>query len=340
MTHQNNRPRRNPRAVILFLQYSKTMLFRLTILPPLLYTKYCLTKFNKKEFLQMKEFFGFGGYQREPEGAFSWQHLLFVTSLMVIMVVLAVVLGKKNKDKTEEEKNKVLIVSAIAINAFELLKIIVVCIRTGKGFGQLPYLLPLFLCSLQLLALPIAAFSKGRLKESALDFVFVFGILGALLGTYGATQNYNSYPVLSMDNVISGLTHTISGFASLYIAFSGMDSMLKEDIPIVFGILGVFCALAYIVNILVDYNYMFLMRGDGTPYDILYNLVGGNKVLYPLSVVLLFYLYIICFQWIYSQIKNKQTATATENTETAEVPATEKETEVLQEVAAAESTQE
>ena len=37
----------------------------------------------------MREFFGFGGYQREPEGYLSWQHLLFVTTLMVIMVALA-----------------------------------------------------------------------------------------------------------------------------------------------------------------------------------------------------------------------------------------------------------
>ena len=34
----------------------------------------------------MREFFGFGGYQRTPEGYMSWQHLVFVTSLMVIMV--------------------------------------------------------------------------------------------------------------------------------------------------------------------------------------------------------------------------------------------------------------
>lgn len=45
----------------------------------------------------MREFFGIGGYQRTPEGAFSWQHLLFVSSLMVLMVVLAVFLGKQNK---------------------------------------------------------------------------------------------------------------------------------------------------------------------------------------------------------------------------------------------------
>lgn len=283
----------------------------------------------------MKEFFGFGGYQREPEGYFSWQHLLFVTLLMVVMVVLAAVLGKKNKDKTVEEKNKVLIVAAIAIDAFELLKIIVVCLRSDAGFGQILYLLPLFLCSIQLIALPIAAFSKGRLKEAALDFVFVFGILGAILGTYGAGQNYNAYPVLSMDNVVSGITHSISGFGSLYIAFAKMDSMKKENIPLVFGILAAFCVLAYVVNIAVDYNYMFLMRGDGTPYDILYNLVGGNKVLYPISVVLLFYAYILLFQWIHSLIKNK--VNAAQNTQT---PVVENEAEVLQEAAVTDSVQE
>ena len=36
----------------------------------------------------MSEFFGFDGYAREPEGYFSWQHLLFVSSLMVIMILL------------------------------------------------------------------------------------------------------------------------------------------------------------------------------------------------------------------------------------------------------------
>ena len=46
----------------------------------------------------MREFFGFGGYQRPAEGFLSWQHLLFVTSLMVVMIVAAVCLGNKNKN--------------------------------------------------------------------------------------------------------------------------------------------------------------------------------------------------------------------------------------------------
>ena len=44
----------------------------------------------------MKEFFGFGGYSREAEGFLSWQHLVFVSTLMLIMIALAVFLGLKN----------------------------------------------------------------------------------------------------------------------------------------------------------------------------------------------------------------------------------------------------
>ena len=45
----------------------------------------------------IKEFFGFGGYQREPEGYLSWQHLTFVSALVVIMIALAAVLGIRNQ---------------------------------------------------------------------------------------------------------------------------------------------------------------------------------------------------------------------------------------------------
>ena len=80
---------------------------------------------------------------------------------------------------------------------------------------------------------------------------------------------------------------------------AGLAGMKKSNMGITFGILFVFCIAAYIANVTIPYNYMFLMAGDGTPYDILYNLVGGSKVFYPLGVVLLFVLYIIVFYWIH-----------------------------------------
>ncbi len=252
----------------------------------------------------MKEFFGFGGYQRPVEGYMSWQHLTFVSVLVLIMIGLAVWLGLRNRNKDMQTKNKVLVVSAIAIDGFELFKIVLLCFRSENAM-QWIYVLPLFLCSIQLITIPLAAFSSGRLKEASLDFVFIFGLLGAILGTYLAGNNYASYPVLSFDNVVSGITHCISGFAALYIVLSNMQSMKKENILIVFGILVGFCIAAYVANVLIPYNYMFLMRGDGTPYDILYNLVGGNPVLYPLLVVVLFLIYISLFYLVYFWVAKK-----------------------------------
>lgn len=246
----------------------------------------------------MREFFGFGGYQRTPEGYMSWQHLVFATSLMVLMVVAAWLLGKKNRLCTDRVKNKVLIWAAFLIDGFELFKIVLMCFRSQDPWNWL-YNLPLFLCSIQLIAIPMAAFCKGWIREASLDFVFIFGILGAVLGVYFAGQNYGAYPVLSFDNVVSGITHSISGFCSLYIAFSGMTSMKRKNIGICFGILLGFCVLAYTANRLVDYNYMFLMAGDGTPYDILYNLLGGSPILYPIGVVVLFLVYISLFYYVY-----------------------------------------
>ena len=226
----------------------------------------------------------------------SWQHLLFVGILLSIMTALAVFLGLRNKKADVKKKNTVLIWSAILIDAFEIAKIIIVCTREADPMRWL-YDLPLFLCSIQLITIPLAAFSKGRIKEAAMDFVLIFGILGAVMGTIGAGNIYKSNPVLSFDTVVSGITHSISGFTSLYIGFSGMTEFKRRNMPITFGVLGFFAIAAAIANYAIDYNYMFLRKGDGTPYDIFYNLVDGDPLVYPMIVIGLFVVYIVaCYE--------------------------------------------
>ena len=63
--------------------------------------------------------------------------------------------------------------------------------------------------------------------------------------------------------------------------------------------------MASIANATVGYNYMFLIRGDGTPYDILYNLVNGHKLIYPMLVIVLFLIYIAAFYGIYILISKR-----------------------------------
>ena len=242
----------------------------------------------------LKEFFGFDGYSKQPEGAYSWQHLLMTGLSIALMIGLAIVIGLRNRKKDEVAKNKVLIISAILIDSVELFKIIIFCIRAHNAMHWI-YCLPLFLCSIQLITIPFAAFSKGRIKEAALDFIFVFGILGAIAGTVGAAQNYNAYPVLSFNNMVSTFTHCVSGFCSLYIVIAGMQSMKKNNIWILCAILLGFMLLALIADYTIPYNYMFLVRDDSTPYIMITKLVKGNKVLYPIGVLFLFALYIAVF---------------------------------------------
>lgn len=253
----------------------------------------------------MREFFGIGGYQRTPEGFLSWQHLVFVSSATVIMIGLAALLGLKRRRSGLKAKNRVLAVTAILFDVLEISRIVFLCFRNNDPLDWL-HNLPLFLCTISLISLPLAAFSKGRLQEAALDFVFIFGMLGGILGNYGAGQNFSVYPVLGFDNVASCIMHSITGFSSFYIGFAGMASMKKKNIWLTFCILLGFCGAAYIANITIPYNYMFLMRGDGTPYDIFYNLVNGHPVFYPLTVVALFLLYITVFYTVFYMIRKRK----------------------------------
>ena len=87
--------------------------------------------------------------------------------------------------RDDKAKNKALIWAAILIDAFEIFKIVMMYWRGGDTRVFLQEL-PLFMCSIQLITIPLAAFSKGRIREASLDFVFMFGILGAVMGTYMA----------------------------------------------------------------------------------------------------------------------------------------------------------
>ena len=259
----------------------------------------------------MGEFFGINGFQREPEGFLSWQHLLFVSLLMVCAVVSAILFARKFKNKDEKSKNKVLIGAALVIDILEIGNIVFLCIANHNPLQWVYNNIPLYLCSIMLIALPLAAFSRGRLREASLDFVMIFGMLAALVGTYGAGNNYSCYPVLSYINVVSGLEHVISGFAALYIGITRMARLKKENMGFTYLILLSFCLAAYLVDRCLTgefagRNYMFLMRGDGTPYDLLYNLVGGSPVLYPLGVVLLFVLYVSLFYLCFYMFNKKR----------------------------------
>ena len=74
----------------------------------------------------MREFFGFGGFQRTPEGAYSWQHLLFVGFTIALMIGLAILFGIRNRSKDDKTKNRaiiylsIIICLAVSVTCFEV----------------------------------------------------------------------------------------------------------------------------------------------------------------------------------------------------------------------------
>ena len=135
-----------------------------------------------------------------------------------------------------------------------------------------------------------------------------------------------------MDSIFSAITHSISGFASLYIGISGMKSVKMKNLPITLSVLVGFSVLAYVANVTVPPimgrpigfpNYMFLLHDNGTPYSIFWNLVDGNPVLYPLIVVGIFVLYLVGYYLVDGWLaKRKQAAAATEVVEQTAEPET------------------
>lgn len=253
----------------------------------------------------IKEFLGIGGYERTPEGAWSWQHILFASFFVLLMIFLGIFLGLKYRNN-EKTKRRTIVIAAISINAVEIFKTVAYSIRSGDAIYTILHTLPLYLCSIMLIALPLAAFTKGRLKEASLDFVLIFGFIAGILGTIGATHDYESYPVISIDNAASAITHCIAAFSSLFIGITGMASLKIKNMWIAITIILGFATLAQIANLTIPYNYMFLESDSGTPYLIVTMIVNGNAILYKIFIIGLFVLLITVF-YTFKIITNKKT---------------------------------
>ncbi len=259
------------------------------------------------DFLRM--FFGWED-NREAAGFLSWKHLLFVTVYIAIATVLAVFLAKKHKNGTEKEKLRVLKIASVVMLSCEALKIVIISVRSQDALAFLG-MLPLFLCSIHLFSIALGAFTKGVVQEAALTFLYVFGILSSLAGTYLAGNYFGSSAVFSFDLMVSVTTHTISGFSSLYLILVGLIKIDKKKVIECAAILFVFTILAHLANVLLEptsyeSNYMFLSRSSGTPFAIVDTMVGGNKVLYGVMVALLQYAYMFAFLGVYFLIKKLQ----------------------------------
>lgn len=256
---------------------------------------------------------------RPASGLFSWSHLLSVTIILAGFIFLGCFLGKKYKDNLKAQRVILLITSA-SIIAFFIMKISFLLANTSDVNNTLLENLPLFFCDMMVFIIPIASLTKGRVQDICIDFIGICGFIMGFMGNYFAGNIYESHPAFSYLSLISAFSHSIFAFAAIYVFVSGLNKMEKRNIPFVIGVLFVYMSITLVVDYITGKNYMFFLGGDGTPFQLFFDLVQGNLVAYQIIIYILqcgyiglFYLiYYPLNKWIKKKVEQKERNNADE----------------------------
>lgn len=271
----------------------------------------------------MKDFIDwfFLNKDRTPEGLFSHYHLFAVTYTLFNLVVLMVYLGLKykNNKKAIEVILKISAFTMIALYVFEILELFISQFTVygltlsnpegvSKFFGLIASNIPLYLCDIAIFAIPILAFTKGRIRTIISDFLAIWGIPMGVIGTYLAGNLFPIVPVFSFDAWVAIYLHVVPAAVTVFLYITRIASLKKENMWINFGMFIGFMSfvLLYVnlVNPIYDHvNFMFFMRGDGTPFDLFRPYVP--LPVYQIIVFVLYATYMLLFYGVYYLILNK-----------------------------------
>lgn len=201
---------------------------------------------------------------------FSVRHILAVALVVCAWVILILLF----KDRSGRTKWNFVKLMSLLLPLLELAQIIWYKSVGEFSFG---YTLPLHLCSLMSIILPIMSFSGNKLLK---EYAYAMGLAPALLTLI--TPDVYYYPVFSFIYLQTMLVHGIICFIPLFMIFA-MD--FKPDIrqlPKVVGMLVVFAILIVPVNFITGGNYFFLRYpAPGSPMESFAKMVGSPWYLIP-----------------------------------------------------------
>ncbi|MDO4269519.1 MAG: TIGR02206 family membrane protein [Eubacteriales bacterium] len=133
----------------------------------------------------------------------------------------------------------------------------------ATGVSHLVQLLPLHLCGIQSLFIPLAVFTRRTCFQ---DFVYATSLLGGVFGILFPAGVADYYPVLSFQTIQTVLLHMLLIFVPLALIRTGEHLPSLHRFP---RVLCIFFAVALVVGTvdrIFGENYMFLYEAPaGTP---------------------------------------------------------------------------
>ena len=190
-------------------------------------------------------------------------HLIWLAAIAAATVILARYYIRQN----EERRTGIKKFFAVAILCSEILKdgILIAIGAPMKGY------LPLHLCGLAIFAMLWDAFSgKRRISGQMLAYAFLPGAISALVFC-----NWTEYPFFNFMCIHSFVFH---GWIVIYVVMLYAAGEIRADyrgLWITAGILAVCAVPIYILDILIDENYLFLNEAsEGSPLVFLWDVFG------------------------------------------------------------------
>lgn len=198
---------------------------------------------------------------------FQIPHLLVLAATGVLVWRLGVAARRAGRERVERWL-KVCAVLAVLFDpiywAWELWQ-----------FGQihLGTTLPLYLCSLFCMMLPVAMFSKQeKLRQMAAANVCTMGVLGGVLGLVFNVY-LNHYPFFHFVPVRSLLYHILMVAAATLLWCGGVYRPRASDRVLCFVPVVTLVSVCLVLNRLFGWDYCYTAGGVGTPLEVVSRLM-------------------------------------------------------------------
>lgn len=207
-------------------------------------------------------------------GLFTVQHLLTIGMIMCSWIILILIF----KDKGIKAKWRFMGITSLLLPLLEAALMI-----WYKSVGQFSfsYVLPLHLCSLMCIIMPVTVFTRNNLL---MEYSYAMGIAPSLMTLF--TPDVYYYPAFSFIYMETMLVHGIICFIPIFfifcLGFRPNIRKLPKAIAMLFGL----AVMIIPVNYITDGNYFFLKYpATGSIMEYFSNIVGSPGYLIPVFFV-------------------------------------------------------
>lgn len=187
-------------------------------------------------------------------------------------------------------------------------------IRTEAGIGAFSVWgeLPLHLCNINTILIPVGIFTK---KKGLLNYATFCGPLGALMALVMPTIGFNGYSMFEPRVIGYFFTHWMVFFGSLAIGVMNVQRPKKKDIWPSVGVIMILVTVIFGINMLLrtthlydKANYFYTISPDGNPVLELFRRIIPVSYFYilPCLLVLVPYMYLVAR--LYASAEKKKTA--------------------------------